>query len=123
MRVFRVALTGDFLDETGAVAYGDIGLDRLASQPYIHQHFVADLAPRPNDQGYWSRLYSLEITPDHIKDVDGLVVLRPWVTRSAFGSGAEDLVVIGRSVRATTRLIWPRAASTAWPSLTRGLSR
>ena len=32
MRVFRVALTGDFLDETGAVAYGDIGLDRLASQ-------------------------------------------------------------------------------------------
>ncbi len=26
MRVFRVALTGDFLDETGAVAYGDIGL-------------------------------------------------------------------------------------------------
>ena len=46
-------------------------------------------------------------------------VLRPWVTRSAFGSGAEDLVVIGRSARATTRLIWPRAASTAWPSLTR----
>jgi len=23
MRVFRVALTGDFLDETGAVAYGE----------------------------------------------------------------------------------------------------
>ena len=97
MRVFRVALTGDFLNETGAVAYGDIGLDRLASQSYIRRHFVEDLAPRPNDQSYWSRLYSLEITPDHIKDVDGLVVLRPWVTRSAFGSGADDLVVIGRS--------------------------
>jgi len=97
MRVFRVALTGDFLDESGAVAYGNIGLDRLASQPYIRRHFVTDLAPRPNDKGYWSRLYSLEITPDHIKDVDGLVVLRPWVKRSTFGSGAGDLVVIGRS--------------------------
>ena len=97
MRVFRVALTGDFLDETGAVAYGNVGLDRLASQPYIRPHFVTDLAPRPDDPGYWSRLYSLEITPDHIKEVDGLVVLRPWVKRSTFGSGAEDLVVIGRS--------------------------
>jgi phosphoglycerate dehydrogenase-like enzyme len=97
MRVFRVALTGDFLDESGAVAYGDIGLDRLASQPEIRPHFVTDLAPRPNDPAYWSRLYSLEINPDHIKDVDGLVVLRPWVTRGTLGSGAEDLVVIGRS--------------------------
>jgi phosphoglycerate dehydrogenase-like enzyme len=97
MRVFRVALTGDFLDETGAVAYGDIGLDRLASQPGIRPRFVTDLAPRPDDPGYWSRLYSLEIHPEHIKDVDGLVVLRPWVKRSAFGAGAEDLVVIGRS--------------------------
>jgi phosphoglycerate dehydrogenase-like enzyme len=97
MRVFRVALTGDFLDETGAAAYGDIGLHRLANRPYIRPHFVTDLAPRPDDPGYWSRLYSLEIKPDHIKDVDGLVVLRPWVKRSAFGGGAEDLVVIGRS--------------------------
>ncbi len=97
MRVFRVALTGDFLDEAGAVAYGNISLDRLASQPYIHPHFVMDLAPRPNDPGYWSRLYSLEIKPDHVKDVDGLVVLRPWINRSTFGSAADDLVVIGRS--------------------------
>ena len=26
MRVFRIAMTGDFLDESAAVAYGDIGL-------------------------------------------------------------------------------------------------
>ena len=97
MRVFRVALTGDFLDETGAVAYGDIGLDRLASQPFVRSHFMTELAPRPDDPGYWSRLYSLEVTPEHIQDVDGLVVLRPWVKRSTFGAGAEDLVVIGRS--------------------------
>ena len=97
MRVFRVALTGDFLDESGSVAYGDVGLDRLGSRPYVHWHFVADLAPKQDDPGYWSQLYSLEVTPDQIRKVDGLVVLRPWVKRSTFASGAEDLVVIGRS--------------------------
>jgi phosphoglycerate dehydrogenase-like enzyme len=97
MRVFRVALTGDFLDEAGAVAYGDIGLDRLNSQPHLQSHFLTGLAPKPNDPSYWSRLYSLEITPDHIRDVDGLVVLRPWVKQSTFESGADHLVVIGRS--------------------------
>ena len=58
---------------------------------------MTELAPRPDDPGYWSRLYSLEVGPDHIKGVDGLIVLRPWVKRSTFASGAEDLVVIGRS--------------------------
>jgi phosphoglycerate dehydrogenase-like enzyme len=97
LRVFRVALSGDFLDESGAVAYGDIGLDPLASRPFLRWQFIADLAPRPDDPGYWARLYSLEITPDHIQGVDGLVVLRPWVKRSTFSAGAADLVVIGRS--------------------------
>ncbi len=64
---------------------------------YIRRHFVTDLAPKPGDATYWSRLYSLEVTPDHIRDVDGLVVLRPRVKRSAFAAGAESLVVIGRS--------------------------
>jgi len=97
LRAFRVALTGDFLDESGSVAYGDIGLDRLASRPYVSWRFVTELAPRPDDPGYWSRLYSLEVSADHIQGVDGLVVLRPWVTRSTFASGAAELVVIGRS--------------------------
>jgi len=97
LRVFRVALTGDFLDESGSVAYGDIGLDRLASRPYVGWRFVTALAPQPDDPGYWARLYSLEVSPDHIQGVDGLIVLRPWVTPSTFASGAGDLVVIGRS--------------------------
>ena len=42
-------------------------------------------------------LYSLEVKPEHIEGVDGLVVLRPWVKRSTFARGADDLVVIGRS--------------------------
>jgi phosphoglycerate dehydrogenase-like enzyme len=97
MRTFRVALTGDFLNEKGASAYGDIGLSLLDGVPYVHYHFLTDLAPDPNDPTYWHRLYSLEITPDHIADVDGLIVLRPWVKRSAFANGAENLLVIGRS--------------------------
>jgi phosphoglycerate dehydrogenase-like enzyme len=97
LRNFRIALTGDFLDESGDIAYGDVGLGRLEGRPYVRWHFLTDLAPRPGDSAYWSRLYSLEVTPEHIRDVDGLVVLRPWVKRSTFANGAEDLVVIGRS--------------------------
>jgi phosphoglycerate dehydrogenase-like enzyme len=97
VRVFRVALTGDFLDDSGAVAYGDAGLGDLEGRPDIRWHFLMDLAPKPGEPTYWSRLYSMEITPDQIRGVDGLVVLRPWVKRSTFATGAEDLVVIGRS--------------------------
>jgi phosphoglycerate dehydrogenase-like enzyme len=97
MRDFRVALTGDFLDQAGNVAYGDIGLDRLASRSYMRSRFVTELAPKADDPGYWSRLYSLEVSADHIEDADGLIVLRPWVTKRTFARGAGDLVVIGRS--------------------------
>jgi phosphoglycerate dehydrogenase-like enzyme len=97
VRRFRIALTGDFLDESGAMAYGDAGLGLLEGRPDILWHFVTDLAPRPGDRTYWDRLYSLEVEPEHIRGVDGLVVLRPWVKRSTFAEGAEDLVVIGRS--------------------------
>jgi phosphoglycerate dehydrogenase-like enzyme len=97
LRDFRIAFTGDFLDESGAVAYGDIGLDRLASHPLLHWCFITDMGPKPSDPGYWSRLYSLEVTPEHLKGFNGLVVLRPWIKRSTFAAGAGDLVVIGRS--------------------------
>jgi phosphoglycerate dehydrogenase-like enzyme len=97
LRDFRIAFTGDFLDESGVVAYGDIGLDRLASRPSLRWHFITDLGPKSSDPGYWARLYSLEVTPEDIRGVDGLVVLRPWVKRTTFSEGARDLVVIGRS--------------------------
>jgi phosphoglycerate dehydrogenase-like enzyme len=92
-----VALTGDFLNEAGKVAYGDAGLDLLSDGRALRWHFVTDLAPRAKDHDYWARLYSLEVRPEHIKDVDGLIVLRPWVKKSTFASGAANLVVIGRS--------------------------
>lgn len=97
MPVFDLALTGDFLNEAGTSAYGDIGLERLAHEAAIRFHFLTEHAPRDNDADYWSRLYSLEVTPPQIADVDGLIVLRPWVKRSTFANGAERLTVIGRS--------------------------
>jgi phosphoglycerate dehydrogenase-like enzyme len=97
VRDFCMAFTGDFLDESGEIAYGDIGLGRLASQPRMRWHFITELAPRPGDRSYWAQLYSLQVTPDHIKNIDGLVVLRPWITLATFLDGAADLVVIGRS--------------------------
>lgn len=97
VRTFRVALTGDFLDETGALAYGDSGTSLLASVPHVRFRFLKEQAPSKDEPDYWKRFYSLEMTPEQIADVDGLIVLRPWVQRSTFTRGADSLVVIGRS--------------------------
>jgi phosphoglycerate dehydrogenase-like enzyme len=97
VRTFRVALTGDFLDESGVSAYGDAGLPLLDRCPWLRYHFLREQAPPPNDPGYWERFYALEVRPEHLVGVDGLVVLRPWIKRSTFAEGAADLVVIGRS--------------------------
>jgi phosphoglycerate dehydrogenase-like enzyme len=97
LQPFRIALTGDYLNEQGSVAYGDIGLARLDVDPRVAYRFLDDLAPDRGDTAYWSRLYSLEVRPEHIEGIDGLVVLRPWVKRTTFARGAGDLVVIGRS--------------------------
>jgi phosphoglycerate dehydrogenase-like enzyme len=93
---FRVALTGDFLDESGQPAYGDLGLPLWKDAPSIRYHFLRDQAPR-DDAGYWRNLYSMEVEPRHIADVDGLIVLRPYVTPRTFADGAGSLVAIGRS--------------------------
>jgi phosphoglycerate dehydrogenase-like enzyme len=97
MPLFRAALTGDFLNEAGESAYGDVGLARLASVPYVRCRFLAEQGPKAGDAAYWRRLYSLEVTAAQVREIDGLVVLRPWVKRSAFAEGAANLVVIGRS--------------------------
>lgn len=97
MATFRIALTGDFLDESGASAYGDIGLGLLDADPGVDYRFLRDLGPGADDSSYWSRLYSLKVRPQHIAGIDGLVVLRPWIKRTTFAEGAGDLTVIGRS--------------------------
>jgi phosphoglycerate dehydrogenase-like enzyme len=96
MRPFRVAYTGDFLNEDGTLAYGDMSLSLLRDQPFIQYRVLTDLAPRPGDRAYWKRFYSLEVKPEHVAELDGLVVLRPKVTREVLAT-APDLVAIGRS--------------------------
>jgi phosphoglycerate dehydrogenase-like enzyme len=97
VRTFRVALTGDFLDETGEVAQGDAGLPLLGSVPYVEHWFITEQAPTSGDTTYWERFYSFEVTAEQVAGVNGLVVLRPWVKARTFERGADDLVVIGRS--------------------------
>src|SRR5262245_15114394 len=99
MKIFQVALTGDFLNDRGEVPYGDIGLGLLRNCPHLRYGFIHELAPPADcsDESYWSRLYSLEVTAENLRGVHGLIVLRPFVRQSTFAGGAEDLVVIGRS--------------------------
>jgi phosphoglycerate dehydrogenase-like enzyme len=97
MRIFRVALSGDFLDAAGQVAIGDAGMGLLASRPYVRHHFLTEQAPRPGDADYWRRFYSLEVTSGQMAGVHGLIVCRPHVKRAALAAAAADLVVIGRS--------------------------
>jgi len=97
MQIFNLFFTGDYLNESGQVALGDICLDLLDKAPHIKRGFLLDQKPPPNDSSYWDRLYSMEIQPHHIAEANGLVVLRPWIKPAAFAHGAENLVVIGRA--------------------------
>ncbi len=95
MLTFRLRYTGDYLDQNGEVAYGDIGRSALAKYPWIETGFLTD--QKPCDESYWDRLYSLEIQPHHVAGTNGIIIFRPWVRASAFAAGASDLVVIGRA--------------------------
>ncbi len=97
MRIFRIALSGDYLNEAGESAYGDLGWSAWDKRSYIRYRFLTEQAPRPGDPTYWERFYSLQVTPEQIAGIDGLVVVRPWIKRDTFRDGAKDLVVIGRS--------------------------
>src|SRR5713101_4845271 len=69
----------------------------LDGHPVIRYHFLKEHAPRPGDAGYWDRLYSMEVRPVQIADVDALVVLRPRLQRGTLEQVAKHLTVIGRS--------------------------
>jgi phosphoglycerate dehydrogenase-like enzyme len=94
---FRLAITGDFLNERGIDACGGLPLHQLDAARHIDYHFLRDQAPQPGDGQYWQRFYSLEVSAGHLKDIDGLVVLRPRVRREALEPARETLVVMGRS--------------------------
>lgn len=97
MPVFKVFFTGDYLDETGRVKVGDIGLEALAEPGYVETGFLEDQKPPPGDETYWDRLYSLQVEPDHVARANAIVIFRPWVKASTFAQGAENLVVFARA--------------------------
>lgn len=96
MSDFELLISGDFSDTSGCPV-GDIALDLLDPAPNIHWKFIADHQPQANDPHYQDRLYSLEVTPEHVATADGIIICRPWVKPSAFVSGASRLVAIGRA--------------------------
>jgi phosphoglycerate dehydrogenase-like enzyme len=96
-RPFTVAYTGDYLGPDGKLAIPDIALDRYDAHPEIAVDFLRDQSPEQGDTTYQARLYSLEVTPQHVAGADGIVIFRPWVRASAFEEGAERLTVIGRA--------------------------
>ncbi len=96
MRPFRLAITGDFLNERGTSAYGDLGFGAIESCPFIDIHTIMEHAPKANDPSYWDHLYSMEVKASHLKGMDGLIVLRPYIRAPMF-EGLEDFTVIGRS--------------------------
>jgi phosphoglycerate dehydrogenase-like enzyme len=94
---FRLAISGDILNEQGVDAYGGLPLKLLNAASHIEHHFLHDQAPQQGDREYWNKFYSLEITSAHLADLDGFVVLRPWIKRAALEAARDRLVVIGRS--------------------------
>ncbi|MBM3211666.1 hydroxyacid dehydrogenase [Candidatus Poribacteria bacterium] len=81
MEKFRIGLTKDFLSEKGELVYKDIGLKLLDDIPNVEYEFMKEYHP--------------EITPDQIKDYDGVISLRPKYTHESFRS-VERLTAIGR---------------------------
>jgi phosphoglycerate dehydrogenase-like enzyme len=97
MPAFKLFFTGDYLDEFGNVKVGDIGIETLSASGYIQTGFLKDQQPQPGDERYWDNLYSIEITPEHIAQANGIVIFRPWVKSSSFAKGAENLLVLARA--------------------------
>lgn len=97
MPQFRLGITGDFLNEQGADACGGLPLDRLDAAPHVEYEFLQAHAPRPGDTEYWNRFYSLEVLADHLANLDGIVILRPWLKKPAIEAARDRLLVVGRS--------------------------
>jgi phosphoglycerate dehydrogenase-like enzyme len=83
MGKFRVVWSGDFLNERGEPALGDIGLDVLdQAADRVEQAFLENIPPA--------------IRPEQIADADGLILFALRADASTFARGAERLVAIGR---------------------------
>src|SRR5262245_40198726 len=78
---FRVALTADFYDATGALRYRDIGLDLLDDRTRFEAACFAEHQP--------------EIGREQLTGCHGVIVLTPQVTAASLAA-ADDLLAVGR---------------------------
>jgi phosphoglycerate dehydrogenase-like enzyme len=78
---FRIALTADFYDASGAVRYQDIGLDLLAKQPRFEVTRLAE--------------HRAVVEPQQFAAVNGAIVLSPRVNAESL-LNSDDLLAIGR---------------------------
>ena len=96
MKNFDLSITGDLFDESGKPA-GDLALDLLEPAKYINWALIADHQPKAGDPTYRERLYSMEVTAEHVARSSAIVICRPWLKAAALGSNAGKLVAIGRA--------------------------
>jgi phosphoglycerate dehydrogenase-like enzyme len=104
MKIFNAIYSGDFLDATGKPAAGYYGEDLLRQAPHLRHEFIMDQSPVKLGAAYGEKLYSMQMEPHHVAQADGIVLIRPYVRRSAFAQGAERLVVIGRAGVGTDKI-------------------
>ena len=97
MKAFKVLYSGDYFDVNGNFVLPGAGFDLLENDACIETGIMKEQSPQPGETAYSDRLYSLEVTPGHVANANGIVICRPWVKPSAFAHGAENLVVIGRA--------------------------
>lgn len=95
MQLFRLVISGDFLNERGESAYGGLPLEKLDAAPHVRWKFLRHQAPQRGDASYWQRFYSLKMQPEDIAGQDGLIVLRPGLDRATLTG--TSLLIIGRS--------------------------
>jgi phosphoglycerate dehydrogenase-like enzyme len=104
MPEFKVLFSGDFLNEKGRVASGYYGEDLLRTSPHLRHEFILDQSPQRLGTAYREQLYRLQLEPQHVAAADGIVIIRPYVRRSAFADGADRLIVIGRAGVGTDKI-------------------
>jgi D-3-phosphoglycerate dehydrogenase len=80
-RSFRVGVTRDFLKPDGSLGFGEIGLELLDEAPGVEWEFLAEDVR--------------ELSPEHVRDYDGLLVLAPRVTAATL-VGADRLALVAR---------------------------
>ena len=78
---FRIGITRDLLNEKGEPLAPDVGLSLLDDAPHVEYEFFKE--------------HRNPVTPDQLRDLDGVMSLAPRYTRESF-EGVERLTVIGR---------------------------